>query len=273
MILYNIDNITDLPNTEVHLAIGTFDGVHLGHQKIIEAAIQGAKKSNGISVALTFWPHPSTFFNPTSPVPTIMSGDIKNRFLEEMGIDIVIQQKFTNDFAHTTPEDFVKLLKTIFPNLKAIYTGSDFHFGYQREGDVSFLERMGQYQGFMVITQKNILYENKKISSTRIRKALEEGKIEEANAMLGYPYFSIGLVVTSPPPLTITWSPELKPKYGTYAVQIQSGTKPKKNEATATYGIRPDNKDPTLEIHLPEPAELETENPLRIEWLKFINQS
>lgn len=270
MIIHNIENINNLPEGEVHLAIGTFDGIHLGHQQIIKAAIKKAQESNGISVVLTFWPHPSTFFNPNFPTPTIMPADIKNRFLEEMGVDIIIQQKFTPEFAHTTPENFIKLLKTTFPNLKAIYTGTDFHFGHNREGDVNFLERTGQYEGFTVIKQKDVLYEGKKISSTRIRKALQEGKMEEANAMLGYTYFSIGLIMPPFPPLTITWRPELKPKYGTYAIQIQSGNKAKKFETTATYSIPSDNKDPTIEIHLRDPTEFETTDPLRVEWLKFL---
>lgn len=279
MIIYGLDNVKNLPESAVHLTIGTFDGVHLGHQKIIKSAIKGAKQANGISVVLTFWPHPSHFFNPNAPVPTIMSGEIKNHFLEEQGVDIVVQETFTNEFAHLSPEEFVQLLMKVFPQLKTIYAGNDFHFGYQRKGDIHFLERIGEYLGFNVIKQKSILYKGQRISSTRIRAALQEGNIEDANIMLGYPYFSMGLVVTPSFPLSIVWRPELKPKFGIYAIKIQNKNKQKKYDGIGYYRSKsrfPDNKqiidneDPRLEIYLCEPSELGPADVLIVEWFKYL---
>ncbi len=274
MIIYGLDHVEDLLKGPVHLAIGTFDGVHVGHQKLIKSAIKEARQSNGISVVLTFWPHPSHFFNPSSPVPTIMSGEIKNHFLEEQGVDIVIQQKFTDEFAHLSPEDFVKLLMKVFPELKAIYAGNDFRFGYQRQGDISFLERIGKVLDFSVVKQKNVSYKGKRISSTRIREALQTGNIKEANIMLGYPYFSMGLVVTAASPLSIVWRPEVKPKFGTYDIKVHSRNRTKKYEGIGYYGNNlefPDNENPRLEIYLPEPTELGPADALTIEWFQFLN--
>lgn len=278
MIVYGLDKVKDLPEGEVHFTIGTFDGVHLGHQELIDSAIKAAKQSNGISVVLTFWPHPSRFFRPENPVPTIMSAEIKSHFLEERGVDLVIQQVFTDDFAQTSAEDFVGLLKRQLPGLKSIYVGGDFRFGYKREGNVDFLIRTGKYLGFNVIRKKSILYRDARISSSRIRQSLLEGRIEEANAMLGYPYFSVGMVVDSEkkekyPTLDIIWQPELQPQYGVYAVNVTCGKNGQRIEGVANYGLKPtlsDVLDPTLEVYLFEPTEWGPGDLLTVEWLRFI---
>lgn len=118
MIVYGLNKVTELPGGEVHIAIGTFDGVHLGHQKLIDSAIEAARKSQGISVVLTFWPHPTTQFRREFAVQTIMPPEIKNHFLEKRGVDLVVQENFTEDFAKTSAKDFVELLKKIFPSSK-----------------------------------------------------------------------------------------------------------------------------------------------------------
>lgn len=280
MILYDLNKNAELPEGEVHMAIGMFDGVHLGHQKLIDAAIDGAQKCEGISVAVTFWPHPTTFLRRESPVPTIMPPEIKNHFLEEKGIDIVVQKKFTEDFTKTSAKEFVRLLKQSFPELKAIYTGGDFRFGHNREGDLNFLKNEGNHFGFAVIAQSSVLYKGEVISSTRIREALRVGNIEDANEMLGHPYFSTGLVIekTSPqgqyPTLDIVWRPELKPRYGVYAIKARSGKKGTELKGIANYGVAPTVKndaDPMLQVYLfEEPPEWGPGDLLTIEWLHFI---
>lgn len=274
MIIYGLDNVTDLPENEVHLTIGNFDGVHLGHQRLIGSAVKGAKESKGISVALTFWPHPSIFFHPSSPTRTIMSAEIKNHFLEEQGLDVIVQEKFTEEFAHTSPEDFVKMLKKAFPHLTAIYAGSDFNFGYKRQGDVNFLQRIGKREGFRVVKQKSAHYQEQKISSTRIRNALEEGNIEEANIMLGYPYFSTGLVLTLSEPLSVFWNPELRPKYGIYAVKVHSTSKMKRVDGISYYGTIPTEDkelgEPNLRLYLTESNAFGPGEALKVEWMKFL---
>src|SRR5437016_5547104 len=115
MILHGLNKISELPEGPVHLTIGSFDGVHLGHQKLINAAINAAQKSNGISAVLTFWPHPSAYLKKDSPTLTIMPPEIKNHFLETMGVDVVVQEEFTEQLAKTSAHDFIQLLKSTFP--------------------------------------------------------------------------------------------------------------------------------------------------------------
>lgn len=277
MIVYGLNKVTELPDGEVHIAIGTFDGVHLGHQKLIDSAIEAARESQGISVVLTFWPHPTTQFRRESPVRTIMPPEIKNHFLEERGVDLVVQENFTEDFAKTSATDFVELLKKTFPQLKTIYAGENFRFGHKREGNLEFLKKEGERLGFNVIQQPYALYKGEVISSSRIREALKEGRIEDTNAMLGYPYYSSGMVVEKAskgqhPTLDIVWRPELKPRFGVYAIKSKAGNS-KEIKGIANYGVAPTIKnesDPMLQVYLFESTEWGPGDLLTVEWLHFI---
>lgn len=277
MIVHGLENIEELPEGEIHLAIGNFDGVHLGHQKLIDAAMEAARKSKGISVVLTFWPHPTVVLKKQNAVLTIMSPEIKNHFLEERGVDVVIQERFTEDFAMMRARKFVELLKETFPGLRAVYAGEDFHFGHKKEGDLEFLKKEGEELGFSVVEEPYEIYKGEIISSSRIRKALLEGKIEDANEMLGYAYYSTGLVIEKEtkgeyPTLDIVWRPELKPRYGVYAIRAKAG-KGKELKGIGHYGVEStinDNTDPTLQIYLFETQEWEVGDLITVEWLHFI---
>ena len=256
MVVYGIEAVPEFEDGEVHLAIGTFDGLHRGHRELIEQAVDAAKKAEGVSAGLTFWPHPSRILKPDAEVKTMMPPKVKIEHLEDMGVDLVIQVEFTSEFSKMEPDVFLKKLKKALPNLKAVYEGANFRFGHKHAGDVSFLAKMGKEMGFEVVKGEDVLYKDEIISSTRIREALLAGKIEEANAMLGYKYYSLGMAVegsrkgeeTGYHTLNFTWNPELRPKYGVYAVKVVD--KHGKSEfAVANYGERED-MEPTLEVYL-----------------------
>lgn len=278
MIVYGLNKVTELPEGEVHIAIGSFDGVHLGHQKLINSAIEAARESQGVSAVLTFWPHPTTQFRREFSVLTIMPPEIKNHFLEERGVDLVVQENFTEDFAKTSATDFIELLKKTFPELKTIYAGENFRFGHKREGNLEFLKKEGERFGFNVIQQPYSIYKGEVISSSRIREALKEGRIEDANAMLGYPYYSAGMVIEKAitkrqySTLDIVWRPKLKPLFGVYAIRAKTGNN-KEIKGIANYGVAPTMKnesDPTLQVYLFEPTEWGPGDLLTVEWLHFI---
>jgi len=277
MIVYGLNNVGELPEGEVHIAIGMFDGVHLGHQKLIDSAIEAARKAKGISVVLTFWPHPTNFLRQGRPVEMIMAPEIKDHFLEERGVDLVVQEKFTEDFIKISARDFIKLIKDTFPGLKTVYAGEDFRFGYKREGNLELLEEEGERLGFNVVEQPYVLYKNEVISSTRIREALREAKIEDANEMLGYPYYSTGMIIEEEikgqyPTLDIVWRPELRPRYGVYAIVARVG-KSKEVKGIANYGISPTTKndaDAMLRVCLFEETEWGPGDLLTVQWLHFI---
>ena len=130
--------------SELHLAIGVFDGVHLGHKIVIESAIFSARRSGGVSGVLTFNPHPSRLFRPEPPTPLIMSLDSKIDMLHEIGVDVVVCKRFDRLFASIPADDFLNKLKKQLPTLKAVYVGENFRFGRKRTGDVSTLIEFGK---------------------------------------------------------------------------------------------------------------------------------
>ena len=272
----------DLPPKELHLAIGMFDGVHLGHQAVIESAIHSARRGGAISGALTFWPHPSRVLRPDKPTLLIMPPGQKAPHLQSLGIDLVIQIEFTREFSRTPADNFVSLLKTSISNLTALYAGENFRFGKGRAGDISLLIAEAQKLSIHVFSIQRIKHNGEDISSTRIRRDLAEGRITEANALLGYNYFCESKVEPGKglgqkigyPTLNLKWSPELQPLYGVYAVQVSSQGM-EKLPGVANYGLRPTvdtDSEPVLEIHLLDdnPPDFITGDTLCVEWLTFL---
>ena len=117
-----------LPALPLHLAIGMFDGVHLGHRAVIEAAVQSARRSGGVAAVLTFHPHPSALFNPANPTRMILPAATKARLMFGLGVDAVIAQPFTPEFARIPSEGFLAWLKQRLPHLTAVYVGQNFRF-------------------------------------------------------------------------------------------------------------------------------------------------
>lgn len=254
----------DLPRRPLHLAVGMFDGVHLGHQAVIDAAKQSANRSEGIVGVLTFDPHPSHLFRPNDPTPLLMPRKAKEAFLQKLGVDLTVFQHFSSHFAAVEPEDFPGYLKDRLPHLAALYVGENFRFGKKRRGDVAMLIEAASRLGVSVFSVERIRENGDPISSTRIRKALSEGEIERVNALLGYRYTVQGIVESGRklgrtlgfPTLNIRWEPALKPKFGVYCVRVRTvGSCDAYVPGVANYGLRPTVEDhsavaPLLEVHL-----------------------
>ncbi len=270
-----------LPARPLHLAIGMFDGVHLGHHAVIEAAVHSARRSNGIAAVLTFWPHPSRLFRPGNPVRLIMTPALKNRQLARLGVDAVITQPFDADYASIEAEDFLPRLKRALPALTTIYVGENWRFGRGRRGDISLLVAEGKTHGIAVVSAPRINQNGEPISSTRIRTYLEEGRMEEANALLGYTYFAEGVVIPGKqlgrklgfPTLNVGWEPDLRPRFGVYAVLVSGTATTEPLPAVANYGLRPTVENsviPRLEIHILADCPFGEGDDLFIEWLSFL---
>lgn len=267
---------------ELHLAIGVFDGVHLGHKAVIESAVFSARRSRGISGVLTFDPHPSRLFRPDAPTLLMMGIDTKIEMLHAVGVDVVIRKRFDTAFASIPAEDFLAELKAALPALKAIYIGQNFRFGKKRAGDVSTLIQSGKALGLNVFSVERIQHNGEPISSTRIRKELEDGEIEAANDLLGYNYTATGSIVGGAklgrqigfPTLNLPWSPECLPRFGVYFVRFRAAGHSVWQSGVANYGIKPTvsagDQSPNLEVHGLEGCELTTGDVLEVEWLRFI---
>ncbi|PTY02506.1 riboflavin biosynthesis protein RibF [Opitutaceae bacterium EW11] len=274
-------DVVGLPGRPLHLAIGMFDGVHLGHRAVIDAAIQSARRSGGLAGVLTFWPHPSTLFRPEAPTRLIVSPTVKTRLLIAAGVDVVITQEFTKDFAQIEAEAFLPHLKRFLPRLTSVYVGENWRFGHGRRGDIHMLVAEGRKHDVAVISAERINLNGEPISSTRIRECLQAGRIEEANALLGYTYFAEGVVTPGKslgrdlgfPTLNVPWEPELQPKYGVYVVQVSGAKSAGKYAGVANYGLRPtveSSNEPRLEVHVLGPCPFAGGDRVQVEWLTFL---
>ena len=275
-----------VPALPLHLAVGMFDGVHLGHRAVIEAAVHSARRSGGLAAVLTFHPHPSAIFQPDRPTRLILPASSRARLLFGLGVDIVISQPFTPDFARIRSEAFLPWLKERLPSLEAVYVGQNWRFGAGRTGDVGLLVTGAGALGLSVFSAPPVNYDGLPISSTRIRGLLEAGDVHAASALLGYTYFAEGTVAPGRrlghtlgfPTLNIRWSPELRPRFGVYAVRVSGGWRGPSQmtpalAGVANYGLRPtieETTEPLLEAHLLDPCPFRDGDTITVEWKSFL---
>jgi riboflavin kinase / FMN adenylyltransferase len=235
---------------------------------------------------LTFSPHPSRLFRPEDPVLLIQPPALKTRQLQVCGVDLVINQPFTPEFAAIEAEAFLPFLRAALPQLATIYVGENWRFGRGRRGDIGLLIAEARGHGLAVLSAPRINHNGEPISSTRIRNHLVEGEIEEANTLLGSSYTSEGVVRPGKqlgrtlgfPTLNLPWEPELKPRFGVYLVQVRRTAEPSAVPVpgVANYGLRPTVEAgvaPRLEVHLlmePGAAAFDAGDELTAEWLRFL---
>lgn len=256
---YNIEDFKKVPNAVV--TIGTFDGVHRGHQEILRNMVNRAKEIGGESVVVTFYPHPRQVLSHDSGIRFISTQEEKITHLEALGIDNLIIIKFTKEFAAIPSEDFIKnyLVKNIHPAVLII--GYDHHFGKGRTGDFEMLYELGSQYHFKVEKIQEQDVDNVAVSSTKIRHYLENGDIKHANMLLGYEYSYIGKVVHGQqvghkmgyPTANIEVAEEFQliEKQGVYATFAEIGGR---SYPAMTYiGKRPtmeDNRPQSIETHI-----------------------
>ena len=245
--------------TPVILSIGMFDGVHLGHQVVLQQTVEEAVRQNASPVAFTFPEHPGSFIRPGKEPPLLMDAEYKAATLLRRGMKAVIIRSFDAKLSNTEAKDFIPFLLDGIPSLAGICVGQNFRFGKKRVGDSQFLLEEGKRRGIAVrIIESKILGE-RPVSSSRIRLALMDGNIEEVNQMLGHPYEITGVVESGKalgrtigfPTLNVDWNPQAKPAYGVYAGIVKSGEQVL--FAVANYGLRPTLESkaltPKLEVH------------------------
>lgn len=270
-----------LPPGPLHLAVGMFDGVHLGHRAVIEAAVQSARRSGGTAAVLTFSPHPSVLFRPDNPTRLIMDLANKARVLHRLGVDVLITQPFTREFAQLEAEAFLPWLKQSAPSLVSLYVGENFRFGRGRRGDIGLLVAAGRPAGVSVFSAPRVNLDGEPISSTRIRALLEAGDVAAANALLGYAYFAEGPVVSGKrlgrtigfPTLNIAWAPDLRPRFGVYVVRVAGAKAVTALPGVANYGLRPTVEqapEPLLEVHVLGDCPYGTGDAVTVKWLRFL---
>ena len=178
----SIPNLTE-KNTKTVIALGTFDGIHLGHKAIINKAITEAKRLKALSVVLTFSNHPLSILSPQNSPLVITSQFEKEKIISSLGVDILINMPFTTDFLKITPYDFVKMVASLLQPQK-IVVGPNYSFGYKGAGNPELLKKLGLEFDFSAEIFSPIQYDDHIVSSTLIRNLITEGNIDRANILL-----------------------------------------------------------------------------------------
>lgn len=178
----------------LHLALGVFDGVHIGHQEVIRRAVNAAARDGGLAGMLTFDPHPIRVIAPDkAPTSLLATLDHKAAIVRDLGIGLFIPLHFDAAFAAMEASEFIKRLTTA--PVRTIAVGEDWRFGHRRSGDVAFLESEGKLRHFTLDAVPPVMLDGERVSSTRIRQAIRDGNLEAAQRMLGRPYSVCGVVV------------------------------------------------------------------------------
>jgi riboflavin kinase/FMN adenylyltransferase len=256
-ITHNFSNFSTSKKTVV--TIGTFDGVHIGHQKIIEQLLNASKKKNEISVLLTFFPHPRMVLQKDSGIKLINTIKEKSKLLENFGLDELVIHPFDKEFSRLTAFEFVRDILVNKFNISKLVIGYDHHFGKNREGNFEQLQEYGSMFGFELeeIPVQNL--NDISISSTKIRHSLNAGDIKKVNNYLGYHFMLSGTVVSGnrlgskigfpTANIAIEESYKIIPKSGSYIVK--STIDDEIYFGMMNIGNRPtvDGTDETIEVH------------------------
>lgn len=245
------------------VTIGTFDGVHLGHREVISKLQKISARTSGESVVFTFYPHPRIIVAPQeNSLRLLTSQEEKIDLLQKIGIDHLVIYPFTEEFSKLSYDEFVKDILVEKMHLNYLVIGYDHKFGQDREGDFMSLKKLSRQYGFEVERTDELLMDDNEVSSTKIRKALDEGDIQKANQYLGYQYILNGRVIEGkqlgrklgfPTANIETYDIyKLVPRDGVYAVTVELNGLLYKG--MLNVGVRPtvnynaDNR--SIEVHL-----------------------
>ncbi len=250
-------------NRKNAIAIGVFDGVHKGHCRILEETAWLADRTKGKSIVVTFDPHPASVFNPKNSAPSLISLKHRLKLMRESGIDKCVVFNFTKKFSKITPLAFIKNILVKKLNAGCVVVGEDFRFGANRQSGVEYLKLKGKEFGFVVKEIKTLKYKGYPVSSSLIRRSIQNGSLDFAGRLLGRPVTIMGTVVKGNmfgrkigfPTANINPHHEVIPPTGVYAVRVKIDTKQHKgvlNIGTRPtfYGLYKNDKEPTIEVYI-----------------------
>jgi len=211
--------------TQPVLALGNFDGLHRGHRKILDRLARVADERNATSVVMTFDPHPPRVVRPDKAPPLLMTKPQKLEALQRAGVDGVAIVRFTPDLSRWDPEMFVRTVLVEWLGVAEVWVGANFLFGHNRAGNFSMLRTLGARYGFRTGQIDPVRYKDFVVSSTRIRRLVSEGRVDEAGALLGHSYYVDGSVIRGEqrgrtigfPTVNLCTDNELLPPHGVYA--------------------------------------------------------
>jgi riboflavin kinase/FMN adenylyltransferase len=251
---------SDLPKPGIG-TLGNYDGVHRGQRAILDLVTARARATGLPSMVVTFDPHPLTILRPENAPLLITTAAQKERLLDEAGIDVVLVVRFTPELAQTPARLFVRDFLHRSLDLREIYVGSRFVFGHQREGELALLRQLGRDFGFDAFGVEEVVQGGEPISSTRIRAALGDGKVENAWEMLGRPFSIGGLIARGDrmgkrlgwPTINLVSENRLLPADGVYATRVFFPSFPGTFDCVTNIGTRPtlyENYQRVVESHI-----------------------
>jgi riboflavin kinase / FMN adenylyltransferase len=241
------------------LAIGVFDGVHLGHQQIIRQTVSDARQHDSAAVVVTFDKHPASIVAPDRVPPLIYSEAQKLRTIESLGVDTLLLLRFDRAFSQQSGETFIRELARGLGRIQSVCVGADFVFGHKRSGNVALLQKLGVELGFTVHGVAAVSLDGRIVSSTRIREAVRAGDFDAAGQMLGRAYSIAGKVIHGDqlgqrlgfPTANLNTTGLLLPPDGVYAAHTSVGGQT--HRAVLNIGQRPtvdQNTQIRVEVHL-----------------------
>lgn len=258
------------------VTIGNFDGVHLGHQKILSGVTERAHANDLESAVLTFYPHPARVLRPEAAPPLLMTLEQRLAAFDAMGINAALVLQFDAELAKVRAEDFAKIFLVHALRAKAVLVGDNFRFGNRQGGDVKLLQEIGERSDFEVHIVPPVIADDVIVSSTAVRQALRDGRVEDAEPLLGRPFSLKGeirpgsgqgrkLIV---PTLNLSTEQESLPKNGVYATATVIG--PKIYWSVTNVGVRPTfhGQQLAIESHLFDFSEQLTSGKMEVIFLK-----
>ncbi len=236
----------DLPYGAI-ATIGNYDGIHRGQKTVLSRVVERAREEGVQPVVITFEPHPVSVLRPERAPVLLTPGVQRERLLEAADIEVMLIIRFSEDFARTEPEEFVRRFLHRELALQEIYVGSTFAFGKERRGNLSLLQRIGEELSFGVFGIEEVLYGGEVISSTRIRQAIDEGKVELAMELLGRPYSLHGTIARGDrmgkrlgwPTINLLPDNEQLPSDGVYTGRVRFQSMPGAFDCVTNVGTRP----------------------------------
>jgi riboflavin kinase/FMN adenylyltransferase len=260
-VIEKIEHI-EMPIHNAVVTIGNFDGVHIGHQALLQTVVEKAHRIGGTAIALTFDPHPMRVISANGHPPLITLKEQKAELIARTGIDVLLQIPFTLEFSTITARSFVEDLLIRRIGMKVLVVGNDYTFGRNREGNLDLLKQWAPEMGFDVVVVgwiQSANGESERISSTRVRELVMQGRMEDAKKLLGRHYQIRGLVAGGRnrggrllgfPTANLNLQDELSPKEGIYAVTVEHGSDVYQGVANIGYSPTFDDHIFTVEVHL-----------------------
>jgi riboflavin kinase/FMN adenylyltransferase len=236
------------------VTIGNFDGVHLAHQALLRRVVEVARPQGLVATAVTFEPHPIKVLAPDHAPRLLTPLQRKVELIEATGIDLLVVLPFTRELARQSPLEFVRRVVIDPLHAASVHVGPNFRFGYRQSGDTEILEELGSQEGFRVEVLPMLRIRGDRVSSTRIRELLTEGKVHKANRLLGRPFSSRGPIVAgmgvgrkhTVPTLNLAPIEEQLPKVGVYVTHtLLAGTR---HDSVTNVGFKPTFGDHRLTV-------------------------